>query len=102
MARKKIVAIITAVCIMFTGCEEADGKGYQDKTFKINTEDSTVDWYGHYHCEDMEFIVWVDQKTGVNYIVGIETDSKGYEHYVMTERYNADGSLYVSEVAEEE
>lgn len=105
MNKKKIIGILTVVCIMLAGCDEIDaaaGGALEGKTFTINENDSERNWYEEYYSRDMNFVVWVDKKTGVNYIIGVEKDSKGEFHYVMSARYNADGTLYTSEVALEE
>lgn len=72
-----------------------------DAGVRVNAEEETVEAFsftwvsndGLYGCT----YALVDNATGVNYIV-VERNSKYGEGVSITPRFNADGSLYVSEV----
>lgn len=72
-----------------------------DAGVQANAEEETVEAFsftwvsnsGFYGCT----YALVDNETGVNYIV-VERNSKYGEGVSITPRFNADGTLYVSEV----
>lgn len=113
--KKKLLTVDTLIFGIFTlsvtsmilvGCDaiSVDDGSTQPKNgdFVYSKEDSNTDWLGKYHSNDAIFNVWVDSKTGVNYIVVNNNGGKSYAQIAIVPRYNADGTLYISEVPIEE
>lgn len=80
---KKILVLLIILAIAFTiiGCETAEAK-----------DESMHSTFTNGHME-----VEVDKETGVNYIVFYDYVGSGCGAGICP-RYNADGTLYVSEV----
>ncbi|OUO25388.1 DUF6440 family protein [Eubacterium sp. An3] len=70
--KKKLMITAMAVCLLLSGCSGSENE---------ETEKSVSSDWIH---------VYVDEKTGVNYLV-----YSGYKSGGITPRYNPDGSLYI-------
>lgn len=81
---KKIICIllIFVLALGFTGCSNVDENG-------ANNISSSI--YRIYYEDGVSFFSFVDEETGVNYLVFIGANKGG-----MTPRLNADGTLYVT------
>ena len=97
---------LTVTSMILVGCDDisVNDSSTQSKNgdFVYSKEDSNTDWWGKHSSNDAIFNVWVDNKTGVNYIVVNTNYGKSSEQIVIVPRYNADGTLYISEVPIEE
>ncbi len=80
--------IVSAVCV--SGCVSAAEPS--ESTFKNQAPITLTTYYAW--SSFAEILVYVDPQTGVNYVILREPGRAG-----ICPRYNADGTLYISEVA---